>query len=82
MIEVKTMEELIDKFPMYQNVSLPEDVALILDNAYTSLLIYREQGKISDSMLEEKNVFFIEDSLSLIKYFENIFYDYGLKAKV
>ncbi len=82
MQEVQTVNEMIDAFPMYSNVSLPNDVLTIMDNAYTSLLVYREQGKITDGMAVELDVFFIEDSPSLKRYFENILYERNLKVKV
>ena len=82
MIEVKDINEMIDKFPMYSNVSLPKDVAEKVDDAYISLLIYRDKDRDSSEMPCDKDVFFIEDSPSVIRYFNNIFYEEGKKAVV
>lgn len=82
MIEVKNIDEMIDKFPMYSNVLLPKDIAEIIDNAYVSLLVYRSIKNDTKSMPFNEDVVFIEDSPSVMKYFENIFYEQGKRAMV
>ncbi len=82
MIEVKDINDMIDKFPMYLNVSLPKDIATIMDNAYVSLLVYRDRDKDSHRMYCNEDVYFIEDSESVRNYFSNIFFEQGKKAMV
>ncbi len=82
MIEVKDLNDLISKFPMYPNVSLPKDVALKVDDAYVSLLVYRDKDKNASWMSFDEDVFFIEDSPSVAHYFRNIFYEKDRRALV
>ena len=82
MKEVKNLNEMIDKFPMYSNVSLPEDVAEKMDDAFVSLLVYRDSDIDTSKMSYDNDVYFIEDSTSVRHYFSNIFYEKGKRAMV
>ena len=67
---------------MYSNVSLPKDVAEKVDDAYVSLLIYRDRNNDAIDMPYDNEVFFIEDSESVRYYLSNIFYEKGRRARV
>lgn len=82
MIEVKDLNGLIDNFPMYFNVSLPVDVAIKVEDAYLSLLVYRDKDQDTSWLPFNNEVFFIEDSASVGYYLSNIFYEERKRARV
>lgn len=82
MIEVNNIDEMIEKFPMYPNLTLPKDVYFKVHDAYQSLLIYRDFNNDADGFPEEGRVYFIEDEVALSRYLQNIFFSEKKKARV